>query len=120
MLLRLGGGYAATIVAVSGALREQVLASFDVAQRVLLVSDPSVYSLRATQRALRLCATLGYPPDKTAVLLHGFALDGPLDPADVAAALKHDPFWSLPAEAEGEEARQLAYAQLARRLIGRT
>lgn len=115
-LQRLAARYPVTLVAWTGAPNEQTLALCDASDRVLLVSDLSVPSIRATQRALKLCTSLGYGVDKVCVVLHGFAEDGPLAPADAAGALKREIFWVIPSEADGEVAREAAYDGLADRL----
>lgn len=105
-----------TVVAIEGAPDEQTLAVLDASTRVLLVSDPSVASLRATQRALKRCASLGYGSEKVAVLLHGFADDAPFAPAEAAAVLKREVVGMIPGPAADPAARALAFGQLARRL----
>jgi hypothetical protein len=115
-LLDLAARYAMTVVALEGAPNEQMLAVLDASARVLLVSDPSVASLRATQRALKLCASLGYGSEKVAVLLHGFADDAPLAPAEAAAVLKREIVGMIPAPAADPATRALAFRLLAQRL----
>ncbi|MCC6931054.1 MAG: hypothetical protein IT359_18830 [Gemmatimonadaceae bacterium] len=113
-LQRLAAQYPATIVAWSGAPTEQALAACDSSQRVLLVSDPSVASIRGTQRALKLCSSLGYDAGKVGVVLHGFDADAPLGPRDAADVLKREIFWILPGERDRE--RDKAFEGLAERL----
>ena len=120
MLGDLAGRYAVSVVILSGAPNERVLAAFDASDRVLLLCDPSVASIRATQRAIKLCRSLGYGLDKTAVVLHDFAEDAPLVPAEAAAALKCDIYWSIPGHAAGDEARDTSFTRLAERLIAPT
>jgi hypothetical protein len=115
-LLDLAPKHAVTVVALEGAPNEQVLAALDASSRVVLVSDPSVASLRATQRALKLCTSLGYGSEKVAVLLHGFADDAPLAPAEAAAVLKREIVGTIPGPAVDPAVRALAFGQLARRL----
>jgi len=110
----------ATVVALAGAPRESALAAFDVADRILLVSDPSVASIRATQRTLKLCRSLGYGIDKVGVVLHGFADDAPLAPAEAAMALKREIYWVIPGDSADTSTLDAACAGLADRLTGRT
>lgn len=116
-LRELAPRYAITVVALGGAPNERVLAALDASHRVLLVSDPSVASLRATQRTLKLCASLGYGSDKVAILLHGFADDTALAPAEAAAALKREIFGVLPGPVADSAWRETAYLRLAERLL---
>ncbi len=112
----LASRYAVTVVALGGAPNEQVLAALDASQRVLLVSDPSVASLRATQRTLKLCASLGYGSDKVAILLHGFADDTAIVPAEAAVVLKREIFGVIPGQSADDSRRHASYLALAERL----
>lgn len=109
--------FAVTVVALGGAPNEQVLAALDASHRVLLVSDPSVASLRATQRTLKLCASLGYGREKVAIVLHGFADDSALAPGEAATALKREVFGVIPGPAADTARRKSSYLRLADRLI---
>ncbi len=106
-----------TLVALGGAPNEQVLATLDASDRVLLVSDPSVTSLRATQRALRLCGSLGYGSEKVSVLLHGFTDDAPLVPAEAAAVLKREILGVIPGPDADPARRSAAFRHVADRLV---
>lgn len=119
LLADLAGRYPAAIIALSGALNERVLAAFDASDRVLLLSDPSVASIRGTQRTLKLCASLGYGAEKTAIVLHDFDDAAPFAPADAAIALKREIFFTLPGESEANGPTDDSYARLAGRLMGR-
>ncbi len=105
-----------TLVALGGAPNEQVLATLDASDRVLLVSDPSVTSLRATQRALRLCVSLGYGSDKVSVLLHGFSDATSIVPAEAAAVLKRDILGVIPGPGADPDVRSRAFLRVAERL----
>ena len=110
-------GHRAIVVALSGVVDERALLLFDASDRVLLLSAPSVASIRGVQRTLRLCQSLGYGLDKTAIVLHDFGEDSGLDPVDAAHALKREIFWTLPArEPDSPEGGRQAYARLAERL----
>ena len=115
-LQQLASQYGVTLVAWSGAPNEQALAVCDASDRVLLVSDLSVPSIRATQRALKLCTSLGYGREKVCVVLQAPAGDGALAPDDAAEALKREIFWVIPGDGDGEGARSAAYDGLADRL----
>jgi len=117
-LARLARQYAMTLVTWSGAPDEQVIAALDASDRVLVLSAPSVTSLRWAQRSLRFCSSLGYGIDKISVVLHGFDDDAPLTPFDAADALKRDIFWTLPGGGD-DECSAGAYLGLAERLSAR-
>ena len=76
---------------------ERTLAAFDVADRIVLVTEGVVPSLRGTQRVLRLCQRLNYPDEKMCVVLNRFDAPGALSPSDVAAALRREVYWKIPA-----------------------
>ena len=118
-LLVLAGRYEVTLALLAGAPIESVLSALDASDRILLVSDPSVASLRATQRWLRLCGSLGYGLEKVRVLLFDFAEDAPLAPSEAAAVLKSEIFGVIPGETTSAEQRASSYARLAERLTAR-
>jgi hypothetical protein len=120
LLASLAARSLAAVVALSGAPSEQVLAAFDASDRVLILSDPSVASIRGTQRTLKLCASLGYGVDKTAVVLHAFGEDAPLAPADAATVLKREIYFTLPASGVAAGTGEESYSRLADRLMART
>jgi pilus assembly protein CpaE len=97
-----------TIAELEHQVNERTLAAFDAADRILLVTESSVPSIRATQRALRLCHRLNYPDEKMCVVLNRFDAPGALDVADVAGALKRELFWKIPT---GERADSLGLAR---------
>jgi hypothetical protein len=72
------------VLGVVGPVTEQVLTAFDLSVSILLVTDGSVASLRAAQRALRLCRDVGYADDRVlAVLMTDGSNDGVIDAAQV-------------------------------------
>jgi pilus assembly protein CpaE len=79
-------------------VNDRTLAAFEAAERILLVTEGSVPSIRGTQRVLRLCRRLNYPDEKMCVILNRHESPGALDVADVAAALKREIFWKIPDE----------------------
>ncbi|MEO7962334.1 MAG: hypothetical protein ABIT38_00325 [Gemmatimonadaceae bacterium] len=116
LLTALQGQHAAAILPFSGPPTEQVIAAFDASDRVLLVGDPSVASIRGVQRTLKLCQSLGYGPGRTAIILHGFSDDAPLAPADAALALKREIYWNIPGPSAPSADRATAFTGLATRL----
>lgn len=76
-------------------VNERTLAALDAADRILLVTEGVVPSLRGTQRVLRLCHRLNYPDEKMCVVLNRFDAPGSLPAADVAAALKREIYWKI-------------------------
>ena len=77
-------------------LSERTLAAFDAADRILLVTEGAVASLRGVQRVLRLCRRLNYPDEKMCVVVNRADSPGSLAAADIAAVLKRELFWRIP------------------------
>jgi hypothetical protein len=119
MLGDLAARYAAAVVSLAGPPTEQVLAAFDASDRLLLLSDPSVASIRGTQRTLKLCRSLGFDAPRMAIVLRDFD-DAPIAPTDAALAFKREIFWTLPGAGATAEESDAAYAGLARRLVDDT
>lgn len=85
-----------TILGVWGPLTGDLIAAFDLSRVVLLVTDESVTSLRAAQRTLKLCGSLGFGPDRVHVVTM-LGDDTPQwDPSVVATALKRDVVGRVP------------------------
>jgi pilus assembly protein CpaE len=89
---------AVSIAELGHQVTERTLAAFDIADRIVLVTDGSVPSLRGTQRVLRLCQRLNYPDEKMCVVLNRFDAPGAMSPVDVAAALRREVYWKVPAD----------------------
>ena len=88
--------FAFTVLDCEHHMSERTLAALDAADRVILNTQLTVPSLRATQRAIQLCERLGYPNDKLCVVVNRFQSTDVLSPADAASLLKHDIQWKLP------------------------
>jgi Flp pilus assembly CpaE family ATPase len=80
-------------------VNERTLAAFDAADRIVLLTEGTVPSVRGTQRVLRLCQRLNYPDEKMCLVLNRFDAPGALSAADVAAALRRELYWMVPASA---------------------
>lgn len=93
---QLRGNFDVTVIDCEHHLSERTLAILDVADRVVLVTQPNVPSLRSTQRSLALFRRLGYAETKSCVVLNRFQSGDVFTLPMVADSLKHDVFWSLP------------------------
>lgn len=103
------------VVVLRSPVREQVITAFDLSSRIVLVADPSVPSLRAAQRVLRLCADVGYPVQKVDVVVTKPEKPGDTECEQVRTALRRDVACLvpvLPADGTGRE----DYAALAARV----
>jgi len=78
-------------------VNERTLAAFDAADRIVLLTEGTVPSVRGTQRVLRLCQRLNYPDEKMCLVLNRFDAPGALSALDVAAALRRELYWMVPA-----------------------
>jgi len=85
-----------TVAELGHQLSERTLAAFDAADRILLVTEGTVTSLRGVQRVLRLCRRLNYPDEKMCVVAKCVDSPGALAAADIAAVLKRELFWRIP------------------------
>ena len=126
--------FAFTVLDLEHHMSERTLAAMDAADRILLVTQLTVPSLRSTQRTLTLCRRLGYPSEKLLVVVNRYQSGEVLSLADAADVLKAEVFWKLPndyrtaaaalmkgvpvPEYAPESKLAYSYAQLAARLGG--
>jgi pilus assembly protein CpaE len=89
------GRFPVSVVELEHQVNERTLAAFDAADRILLVTEGAVPSLRGTQRVLRLCRRLNYPDEKLCVVLNRVGAPGSLSAEDVSAALRRELFWRI-------------------------
>jgi pilus assembly protein CpaE len=120
------------VIDVPSGLGEQALGLLDVAHRVLLVTPPSLSSLRATKRFIELAAKMNYPPDKIALVLNEYQRDVPIETVErhlnwpVAAMVPSDPLAMAMSLSQGQpivsrdrnHAVSKAIVKLARQLAG--
>ena len=90
------GQFAVSVAELERQVNERTLAAFDAADRILLVTEGAVPSIRGTQRVLRLCRRLNYPDEKLCVVVNRFDAPGVLPVADIAVALKREIYWRIP------------------------
>jgi len=100
-----------SIVELEHQVNERTLAAFDAADRIVIVTEGSVPTLRGTQRVLRLCRRLNYPDEKMCVVVNRSDAPGSLAVADISVALKREVFWKI------GEAEVLDVTGLAERLL---
>ena len=126
--------FAFTVLDCEHHMSERTLAAMDHADRILLVTQLNVPSLRSTQRSLAICRRLGYANDKMCVVVNRFQSGEVLSLTDAIDVLKCDVFWKLPNDyrasagalmkgipvAEFDPRSKLAwsYGQLAAKLAG--
>jgi pilus assembly protein CpaE len=126
--------FAFTVLDCEHHMSERTLAAMDLADRILLVTQLNVPSLRSTQRSLAICRRLGYSNDKMCVIVNRYQSGEVLSLTDAADVLKCEVFWKLPndyrtsagalmkgipvAEFDGRSKLAWSYGQLAARLAG--
>jgi pilus assembly protein CpaE len=126
--------FAFTVLDCEHHLSERTVAALDAADRVVLVTQLNVPSLRSMQRTLSLCRQLGYPSEKLCVLVNRYKPDDVLTLKDasqvltceVATTLPNDYQLSSSALTQGVPVAQLSadadlsrsYARLASKLLG--
>ena len=89
------GRFPVSVAELEHQVNERTLAAFDAADRILLVTEGAVPSLRGTQRVLRLCRRLNYPDEKMCVVVNSFDAPDALPVADISVALKREIFWRI-------------------------
>ena len=91
----LRGRFPVSIAELEHQVNERTLAAFDAADRIVLVTEGAVPSLRGTQRVLRLCRRLNYPDEKMCVVLNRIGAPGALPAEDVSAALRRELYYRI-------------------------
>jgi pilus assembly protein CpaE len=134
MIDQLRQHFAFTVLDCEHHLSERTVAALDAADRIVLVTQLNVPSLRGMQRTLALCRQLGYPAEKLCVLVNRYKPDDVLTLKDasqvltseVAATLPNDYQLSSSALTQGVPVAQLSpdgelarsYARVASKLGG--
>jgi MinD-like ATPase involved in chromosome partitioning or flagellar assembly len=111
--------YHVLVLAVTGGWTERVFALLDASHRVLLVVEPIVASIRAVQRALKMCSSVGFSAEKVQLVLHGFTDEEAISSVEAVAALKRDVFGKLEREGAEDASTDQGYGSLAARLLER-
>lgn len=111
ILDHLRANFACTVVDCEHHLGERTLAALDAADRVLLVTQLNVAALRSTQRTLTLLQRLGYPDEKTQVVVNRYKSGDALSVADATQVLRREPGFKIPND------YQVASAALARGVV---
>lgn len=86
------------VVDAPSGLDESTLNLLDVAQKVLLVTAPSVAALRATKRFLELAAKMDYSSDKILLVLNGYRKGTDIPLEDIERHLGHTIEATIPHE----------------------
>jgi pilus assembly protein CpaE len=88
--------FAFTVLDCEHHLSGRTVAALDAADRVVLVTQLNVPSLRSMQRMLALCRQLGYPAEKLCVLVNRYKADDVLTLKDASQVLTCEVFATLP------------------------
>lgn len=82
--------YDYVVIDAGSALNENIVTLLDLADRILLVTNPDLASLHDASRFLQLSQSLAYPPGKVMVLLNRAEIPGGVKTRDIRAALRHE------------------------------
>ncbi len=134
ILTHLRSHFGLTIIDCEHHLSERTLTALDAANRILIVTQLDVPSLRSTQRTLAVCRRLGYDDGKLNVVVNRYQSSDVLPLKDAEDLLQCSITWKLPNDyrlaaaaltrgvplAVVEPASKLArsYAELAKKLTG--
>jgi pilus assembly protein CpaE len=134
ILTHLRSHFGLTIIDCEHHLSERTLTALDAANRILIVTQLDVPSLRSTQRTLAVCRRLGYDDSKLNVVVNRYQSSDVLPLKDAEDLLQCSITWKLPNDyrlaaaaltkgvplAVVEPASKLArsYAELAKKLTG--
>jgi pilus assembly protein CpaE len=88
--------FAVTVVDCEHHLSEGTLAALDAADRIVLVTQLTVPSLRSTQRSLAVCRRLGYDDAKLCVVVNRYQSGDVLPVKDAEDLLQTQIYWKLP------------------------
>jgi pilus assembly protein CpaE len=92
----LRSNFAVSVLDCEHNLSERTVTALDVADRIILVTELSVASLRSMQRTLGLCRRLGYAENKLCVVVNRYQSADVLPLKDAEDLLKWKIFWHLP------------------------
>ena len=84
-----------TVVDTARTLTDATLAAFDLADRILVLTDLSVPGIRAARRTLELLARVDIPPERIELLVT-HAVPGPVKMEDAVRAIGRQPFFTIP------------------------
>ena len=96
MIDQLRQHFAFTVLDCEHHLSERTVAALDAADRIVLVTQLNVPSLRSMQRTLALCRQLGYAAEKLCVLVNRYKADDMLTLKDAAQVLTCEVLATLP------------------------
>lgn len=95
---QLRGSFRFSVIDCEHQLNDRTLAALDAAERILLLTELKVPSLRAAQRTLGIFRRLGYPNEKLCVVVNRLQSGDVVSAAEASQVLKADIFFKLPNE----------------------
>lgn len=96
VLIALQRAYDAIIIDAGSALNENTVTLLDTADRILLVANPEMASLRDASRFIQIGRTLAYTDDKLMIVLNRAGMQGGVKTHDIENALHHQIFTQIP------------------------
>jgi pilus assembly protein CpaE len=88
--------YGYVVIDAGSALTENTVTMMDAADRILLVTTPDLVALHDASRFIQISRSLGYPSDKTLIVLNRANLNGGVKTKDIETALRHELFAQVP------------------------
>jgi pilus assembly protein CpaE len=88
--------YDLVIVDAGNALTDVSVTLLDSADRILIIANPDLASLRDISRFLQISHALGYPEEKVLVVLNRMGVNGGVRQKDIERVLQHPLFAEIP------------------------
>lgn len=112
--LRAGWDY--VVIDTPANFREATMAALDLADEIVVVTTPDIPSLQNTAKGLNILLNqLEYNPERVKLVINQAEPNRGLGPDDVAAALEHPVFFSVPADPAVVAAVNMGQSLLGRR-----
>ena len=74
----------------------RVMAALDISNMILLTTVATIPALRSTRKALSYFRELGYPPEKTKLVVNRISKVDRIETKDIARTLDCETFWTCP------------------------
>lgn len=98
IIAQLRSNFAFTVIDCEHQLNDRTLAALDAADRILLLTELKVPSLRAAQRTMSIFRRLGYPNEKLCVVVNRLQSGDVVSAPEASQVLKADLYFKLPNE----------------------
>lgn len=86
------------IVDTASVVEDKTLAIFDLADRILLLTTPSIPAIKSARLFFEVTGALGYDEDKIRLILNRAERQSGIGPEEIAASIKHPVTLTIPAD----------------------